>query len=272
MGDRATLEPMERLFDAPGLPGGPLPEELERLYGGPFGLAPECVYANFVSTLDGVVAIPALQSSNDFVAGGSDADRLLMGILRAYADAVLIGAGVLAASPQGTWRPEKIYPPAADAYAALRAQLGLPPAPEIAVVTGHGSVDPGHPLFESGALVLTSEAGAERLEGRLPGATTVATIADTATIPPVAVVEALRERGHARILCEAGPHTFGGLLAHDLVDELFLTSSPLLVGDDGPGSRLRLVEGAELVPLELRPRLVGLRRHGSHVFGRYALR
>src|SRR5262249_60617608 len=74
---------------------------------------------------------------------------------------------------------------------------------------------------------------------------------------------------HRRILSEAGPYTFGELLAAALVDELFLTSSPLLVGDAGPGTRLRLVEAADLVGAELRPRLVSLRPHGSALLHRY---
>jgi riboflavin biosynthesis pyrimidine reductase len=272
MAEREPLEPLNVLIEAAGLPAETLPPELERLHGGPFALARECVYANFVATLDGVVAIPGLEHSNDFVAGDNDADRFLMGVLRAHADVVLIGSGVLRASPQGTWRPERIYPPAADAYAALRERLGLAPHPEVAVLTGRGSVDPEHPLFTSGAVVLTSEPGAERLAGRLPPATDVVTLGASTTIPPHAVVAALRARGHRRVLCEAGPHTFGELLSEGLVDELFLTSSPLLVGEAGLGSRLRLVEGSDLAPRELRPRLLSVRRHGSHLFLRYALR
>jgi riboflavin biosynthesis pyrimidine reductase len=264
-------EPLQVLYEAEGVPTAALPDELERLHGGGLALGADCVYANFVATLDGVVAISGIEGSNDFVAGDSDADRFLMGVLRAHADAVLIGSGVLRASPQGTWRPERIYPPAAEAYAALREQLDLAPAPEVAVLTGRGSVDPSHPLFRTGAIVLTSAGGAERLAGRLPDASALVSLGDSTTIAPQAVVAALRARGHRRILCEAGPHTFGALLADGLVDELFLTSSPLLAGEAGPGSRLRLVEGADLVPHELRPRLLSVRRHGSHLFQRYAL-
>jgi riboflavin biosynthesis pyrimidine reductase len=266
------LTPLELLFETDGLPTTTLPPELRRLHTGDLGLPEPCTYANFVASLDGVVAIPTMERSNELIAGDSDADRFLMGLLRAFADAVLIGAGVLRASPRGTWRPAAIYPPAAAGYAELREHLGLDPDPEIAVLTGHGSVDPEHPLFASGALILTSEAGAERLAGRLPTATTVVELGPSPTIAPRLVVEALRERGHRRILCEAGPHTFGGLLAENAVDELFLTTSPLLVGEAGPGSRFRLVEDADLVPAELRPRLSSVRRHGSHLFHRYALR
>ena len=186
--------------------------------------------------------------SNEFIAGDSDADRFLMGLLRAFADLVLVASGVLRASPRGTWQPDAIYPPAQLAYAALRERLGASRAPEVAVLTGHGSIDPEHPLLESGALVLTSEAGADRLAGRLPAASTVLALGPDPEIDPVFVVDALRARGHQRILCEAGPHAFGSLLAADVVDELFLTTSPLLVGDGGPGSRFALVEGADLTP------------------------
>ena len=41
---------------------------------------------------------------------------------------------------------------------------------------------------------------------------------------------------------------FGSLVASRLVDELFLTVSPLLAGRAGTGARLGLVEGVELIP------------------------
>jgi riboflavin biosynthesis pyrimidine reductase len=264
------VEPFDVLVDEASLPAIPLPAELARVYGGDLPFRDECVYANFVATLDGVVAIPSLQESNTVIAGDNDADRFLMGLLRAVADAVLIGAGVLRASPTGTWRAEKIYPPAADGYAELRRALELAPEPEIAVLTGSGSIDSSHPVLEGRAVVLTSDAGAERLRGDVPDTAAVVSLGPEVRIPGEKVVSALRERGHRRILCEAGPHTFGPLLDAGVVDELFLTSSPLLAGDAGPGSRFRLVEAADLVPLlECCP--LGLRRHGAHLFARYAL-
>ena len=268
---RPLIEPLERVFEVDSLPGGSLPTELARLYGGDLGLADRCLYANFVATLDGIVSIPTLRNSNTFIAGDNDADRFVMGLLRAYADAVLIGSGVLRASPRGTWRADAIYPPAADEYGALREALGLPAAPEVAVLTGSGSIDPDHPLLASGALVVTSTAGAERLRAAVPETTTVLALAEEETIDLRLVVDALHDRGHRRILSEAGPHTFGGLLEAGLVDELFLTSSPLLVGDAGPGSRYSLVEGADLAPAATHARLLSMRRHGSHLFTRYAL-
>jgi riboflavin biosynthesis pyrimidine reductase len=72
------------------------------------------------------------------------------------------------------------------------------------------------------------------------------------------------------VLAEAGPSTFGELLAHGLVDELFLTVSPVLAGRLGPGGRLGLVEGVELLPeARVSPRLQSVRRGGEHLFLRY---
>jgi riboflavin biosynthesis pyrimidine reductase len=266
-----AIEPIERLFEDATLPRTTLPAELTRLHDGDLGLAEECLYANFVVTVDGAVSIPGMHGANAFIAGDSDAARFLMGLLRAFADAVLIGAGVLKASPRGTWRAAEIYPPATTAYAALRTELGIAATPEVAVLSGRGSIDPAHPLFAAGALVFTSDVGAARMSGQLPDATRVLTLDDSPTLDLRSVVGALRDRGHRRILCEAGPHTFGELLAADLVDELFLTRSPLLAGNAGTGTRLGLVEGSDLLPGGRRARLLSVRRHGSHLFQRYAV-
>jgi riboflavin biosynthesis pyrimidine reductase len=264
------MEPFDVLAEEAGLPAVELPSALARIYGGDLAFAESCVYANFVATLDGVVAIPELPNSNEVISGGSEADRFLMGLLRALADAVLVGAGVLRASPRGTWRAETIYPPAADAYAELRRDLSLPLAPEIAIVTGSGSIDPAHPVLAARSVVLTSDAGADRLAGMIPDTAAVVSLGPHRRFQGGEIVDALRERGHRRILCEAGPHTFGALVEAGRIDELFLTTSPFLAGDAGEGSRLRLVEDADLVPL-VEGRLLSVRRHCRHLFSRYAI-
>ncbi|HUG64633.1 MAG TPA: dihydrofolate reductase family protein [Gaiellaceae bacterium] len=264
------MDPFDVLAEAAVLSTVELPSVLSRIYGGDLAFSDSCVYANFVATLDAVVAIPDLPNSNEVISGGSEPDRFLMGLLRALADAVLIGAGVLRASPRGTWRAETIYPAAAEAYGELRRKLHLPAAPEIAIVTGSGSIDPAHPVLTGRAVVLTSDAGAERLAGRIPEPAVIVSLGGQTHFQGEQIVDALRERGHRRILCEAGPHTFGSLVEARRIDELFLTTSPFLAGDGGGGSRLRLVEAADLVPL-VESRLLSVRRHGDHLFTRYAI-
>jgi riboflavin biosynthesis pyrimidine reductase len=262
------MEPLEVLFDA--APAPELPPALVELYGG-LGFEEPCLYANFVSTIDGVVAIPSIPRSNVLIANGSDADRFVMGLLRAFADVVLIGAGTLAASPQGTWQPHRVYPPGAEGFAELRRRRDRPERTAVAVLTGRGSVSPEHPLFEAGALVITSAEGAARLEGKLPASSGVVVVGEEPTLDPRRAVDALHERGHRLILSEAGSHTMGGLVEAGLVDELFLTISPLLAGDRGDDSRYGLAESVDLMPPGVRGRLLSVRRHEQHLFLRYAL-
>ena len=264
------MEPLELLYERAGLLAAELPAPLQELYGGALGFDEPRLYANFVSTIDGVVAIPSIPRSNALIAAGSEGDRFVMGLLRAFADVVLVGAGTLAASPKGTWLPDRVYPPAAEAFAELRARLGRPERPEVAILTGHGSISPDHPVLASGAVVLTSEPGAARLGG-LPPASTLVVLGEEPTIDLRRAIDALHGRGHRLILCEAGPHTFGGLVAEGVVDELFLTISPFLAGDRGHMSRYGLAEAADLMPPGVRAHPLSVRRHEEHLFLRYEL-
>jgi len=86
-----------------------------------------------------------------------------------------------------------------------------------------------------------------------------------------AALAALRDGGHELVVSEAGPHLFGSLVAASLVDELFLTQSPLLAGR-GDELRPGLVAGAPLLPdVRHEARLLGVRLSGDHLFLRYAL-
>src|SRR5579864_8203755 len=88
-----VAEQLHLLYEEPGLPSSDLPELLATAYGGDLGFTGPCVYGNFVASLDGVVALgPEHPSSGSAISGGEPADRFVMGLLRAFADAVLIGA------------------------------------------------------------------------------------------------------------------------------------------------------------------------------------
>lgn len=231
------MEPLELLHEPAGLPSFPLPDPLARLYPGTLGLPDECIYANFVETLDGVVALPLVPRSNRVVADESEADLFVMALLRACADAMIVGSHTLLASPKNRWTAEAAYPGAAADFAELRRRLGLRDLPEVVVLSRSRAIE--------------SEALGDRLLVR----------ADVNE----AIAE-LRERGRGRILCEGGPTLFGSMLADGLVDELFLTLSPLVAGGG-----LSLVEGQALLPdARVAATLKGVRRHASHLFVRYA--
>src|SRR5215203_5322293 len=95
------MEQITTLFDRHGvLDDSVLPEELRVLYSGdlqfPAHSDQTYVIGNFVSTLDGVVSfqIPGKSGGGD-ISGSNAADRFIMGLLRASADAVIVGAGTL---------------------------------------------------------------------------------------------------------------------------------------------------------------------------------
>jgi riboflavin biosynthesis pyrimidine reductase len=258
---------LERLYEAPGLPHFDLPRRLADLYDGCLGFPATCLYANFVTSLDGVVAGAGITPGT--ISLRSEADRFVMGLLRASAGAVLIGAGTLRPDPGHRWTAEKIYPQAAAEFSSLRASLGLPAEPPLAVVTASGRL-PSLTALTPGSLVVTTPVGAKALAGSLPATAELVVPAVGDTIPAADILGALRERGHNRVLTEGGPQLFGEFLAAGLVDELFLTTSPVLFGDAPPAIGIT----GHLAPAEeprARAELLSLRRHGSHLFVRYSL-
>lgn len=78
--------------------------------------------------------------------------------------------------------------------------------------------------------------------------------------------------GHETLLTEGGPTVIGGLLEAGLLDELFLTVSPILAGRSAADGRPGLIEGIDLLPSrEISAVLSSVRTHGSHLFLRYAI-
>ena len=73
--------------------------------------------------------------------------------------------------------------------------------------------------------------------------------------------------GVASLLCEGGPTVFGSLLQEHLVDELFLTLAPKLVGGGASPTISSGTELKELQPMEV----VWALEHGSALYLRYRL-
>lgn len=259
-------EPLELLFERSSAAALRLPEELLAIYRGQLGLSERCVFANFVASLDGLVALPGDTESGQVISGKSSADRFVMGMLRSCADAVLLGAGTFRKSGGHMWHPDRIYPPAASLFAEARRGLGLRPQPLLVLLSGSGDLEFDEPALRS-AWLFTTRRGEAKLRGRLPPSTRV-TALDTERIEPKLVLDALRAEGHARILTEGGPSLFAELVKEQLVDELFLTSSPALFGHFPNDNRKSLTDGLDLGGV--RWELGSVRRHGSHLFLRYA--
>ena len=264
------MSPLELLFEAPGLPHVALPLGLRRLYGGDLGFSPGTLYANFVSSLDGVVALEDPSSAGSSISGSSEADRFVMGLLRAFADAVLIGAGTLRAEPRHLWTPAKIHPAAAAEYAELRQMLGRPPEPLLVVVSATGDLPVDALALEAGALVLTGGEAAPGARRRIPTASRVVAIGSRDSFSASETLAAVRAEGVDLILTEGGPHLIGTLVAGGFLDELFLTLSPVLAGRDRSRRRMGLLEGFTALPDAGRwGGLLSARRAASLLFLRY---
>src|SRR6266446_600785 len=157
-----ALEPFEVLYEADGLPAYKLPVDLHHLYGN-LGFATPALYSNFVASMDGVVTLGSKPSAGSILSGKYPADRFLMGLLRACADAVVIGAGTLRATPGHLWTPAHVFPDLAPEFASLRQTLGLGLEPRLVLLTATGDLDFKHPALMNGAVVLTTRAVADQI-------------------------------------------------------------------------------------------------------------
>ena len=265
-------DPLTLLYENQDIPHLPLPQPLTDFYDGDLAFPTPCLYANFVSSIDGVATLgPEYPSSGSTISGRAPADRAVMALLRACAHAVLIGAGTLRASPRHLWLPDHVYPTAAAAFATVRNDRHLQKRPELVVVTATGDVPPDHPAIKSGALIATTKAGAATLRGRLPETCTVVSLADGPTVPAPSLIQALHDRGHTTILSEAGPRLLAQLVENALLDELFLTIAPVLAGRDHV-ARHGLIAGLELLPDRRETgELLSVRSQGAYLFLRYGL-
>ncbi len=277
----SAVQPLETLFDQAQGQALPLPEELLMLYGLlQFPLQPGKPYVigNFVATLDGVVSlnIPG-KSGGGPISGENAHDHLVMGLLRAVADAVIVGAGTLrAVSPEHRWTAGYISPDLRDVYQQLRLRLGKPEPPLNVIATASGELDLDRPLFQFGempVLIVTTAQGAARLNTCcIPPAVRVAGVQESAFLSARSMVQAVCEvRPSQLILVEGGPQVLGAFLAEGLLDELFLTLAPQIAGRDAGTSRPALVEGHHFAPEHpLWGTLIGVKRGGNHLFFRYA--
>jgi riboflavin-specific deaminase-like protein len=185
---------------------------------------PWWVAVSMIATVDGATTIRGRSR-----ALGGEADARVLRRLRAASDVVLVGAGTVRAEDYG---PLRVAPDQQE----RRRRAGLEATPRLAIVTATGALAPAARVFSSPAhrpLVLLPEAA------RAETTRALGEVADVIACGEQAVdlrraLEALAERDLRRVLVEGGPTINAQLVAHDLVDEVFLTLDPCLVGGDSP--------------------------------------
>jgi riboflavin biosynthesis pyrimidine reductase len=240
----------------PAIPPGP-PAEPEAFYTGlRLGdLAPRgrpYVVCNFVSSADG----KATAQGRTALLGGAS-DREMFHLLRTQADAVLAGTGTLRVERYGPLTRE-------PRFADIRLREGRDAQPLGVVISRSGEIPFDIPLF--------ADPGS-RVAVYAPPGTAVPDRDAEVILHPLApgsgelagVLGSLREDHDVRVLlCEGGPALFTSLLAEGLVDELFLTLAPTLVG----GGELGITAGTPLADL-IQLRLERALAHEGTLFLRY---
>lgn len=208
--------------------------DIERAYAYPEG--EPWLRLNMVASADGAAWL-------DGRSGGLSGrgDKRIFGILRGLADVVLVGAATVRAEGYGAVRPR-------ESWRAIRA--GRPAAPPLAVISRGLELDLEGPLVTEAVaptiLITCESAPAARRKAAEEVADVL--VAGDGSVDMRRALAGLRERGLTRVLCEGGPRVNAQLAADNLVDEVCLTVSPLLVGGDaarilagGPShARLRL--------------------------------
>lgn len=221
------------------------------------------IRANMVATIDGAVTGADDRSGSI----SSPADKRVFSVLRSLADAVIVGAGTARAE-----RYTRLH--AKPRHADQRGDRGQEGAPLLVLVSRSGQVDLDR-LDEagSGGVVLhasreqCSPARRAELVERL-GEDAVILHAEAVT--PRAVIDDLRRRGCREVVHEGGPALLGTWIGEGAVDELCLTTSPLLAGVPSPDAPRGLLDGyAGSVPVPLS--LLSLVTDGSALIQRWGL-
>lgn len=213
---------------------------------------------NMVSSVDGRTTIRGTLTNPRI---GSPVDRELMGWVRHAADLIVRGAQTVRANPT--------YPTVPEALVPVRLGKGLTEQPRVAIVTSSCDLPVDAPLFTDGPnrpIVIISKAAQERAKARLQGVADIL-IAGRDSVDPTWAVKALRsEYGIERILLEGGPTLNYAFLRHGVVDELFWTVAPKLIGGK---AELSLIEGEQIFDPLVQLKLISAYTYKDELFLRY---
>ncbi len=216
------------------------------------------VYLNVATTADGKLA-PA---SRHFVPFGGPRDKELLLQLRARADAVMSGARTVDLSPVSLG-------PGPARYRRLRLKNGLAEYNLRVVVSGAGTLDPRAKVFShrfSPIIVLASGRAPDRRLRRLREVADAVEVFGEKELDFRAALRWLERKWKVkRLLCEGGGEVNAALFAAGLVNEVYHTLCPLILGGkhsptmaDGSGIR-HILHATRL-------RLKSRRRVGDELF------
>lgn len=197
---------------------GPESVLLER-YGSLVQAGPVLTIAQLAQSADGFIASRTGDAA--YVSGEPDREHLHR--LRALTEAVVVGAATVVAD---------------DPQLTTRAVPG--PSPTRVILDPRARIPATARVLADGAAPTLWLVGPEARHPRPAGSHVepITLAADpTGRFDPAAVLSLLRDRGLGRVLVEGGGRTVSSFLAAGLLDRLYLTTAPLLIGDGVPGIR-----------------------------------
>lgn len=269
--------PFESLIDDSTEDGAALAPEFGAIYGGTWNIPPAgdrpYVYINFATSRDGRVSfsVPGHAGGGD-VTGFNPHDRWLMGLLRARADAILMGDNTLRTEPDHMWTPGHIFPGDEAAFDGLHAEEERRNPTLLVFLSLKGDLPPDAAIFgaEADVVIATTSLGADAANSLKSSSANVDVLElGDDGVDVVRLMSVLRtDYGVERLLCEGGPRVYGSLLAAGQVDDEFITFCPVVIGNtpDGPHCP-SLVEGVRFPPGEApESRILALRRAEHHLF------
>jgi riboflavin biosynthesis pyrimidine reductase len=247
-------------------------------------------YANFVQSIDGVASFKGPHAAGSDISQSAE-DRWLMDLLRAHADAIITGIHTLVeetlSAPKLNEGRGPVYRIEEESLRDLRAKLGRK-CEKVIFVTASGGVDPrAYRVFDGDqmdAMILTTKAGAVRLQGRIDPERLIIAGEDKTIDLPAAMRMLHKGMGIDHLLCEGGPTLYGSLARAGLIDEKFVTVSPVEIGllappeqditPAGTGTQLNVRPTTFMFPgftKETAPWYgwMSCRRVGDHQFNRY---
>lgn len=269
--------PFTTLFDEQDARDGRvLPESFASIYSRwplPDPLADRpFTFVNFVMSHDGRVSFnePGHLGGGD-VSRRDAHDRWLMALLRARADAVLVGGSSIVAAGNHVWTPDAAAPEDAAAWDALRRHESRRPVPLLVVLTRSGEVPASAPALDDPrlpVLIATTTQGADRARAILGDRDWIRYLVTGESLDQRGTMRALqRDEGVGHLLVEAGPQVYGSLVADRLIDDTFVTISPIIIGASTQQPRPSLIEGVAFgyqSPPQLR--LLSVHRHSNYLY------
>jgi len=198
------------------------------------------IFGVVVTSANGVVAWRRRDARDDpvrAILGGETrldrvADRRLMRYLRTIGD-VGIGAQTVREQPTLVLTPQEIGDERAPELYAFRVARGLSHHPRNVIYSLYGRVPPQHPMLTTPGLstiIVTTTSGRAELARR--GIRDATVIVETLLEPDGlqrAHVRLRTEHGVRYLACEGGPTIFAAFRAARLLDEMFVTTTDVVV-------------------------------------------